>query len=84
MKQWIKWRLVNFICETKQMSKHNNLIVITCSRKVVQWPETMRFQVVYFSYIYIHWAVRHEEQVLKSKNRFFLFFYITVRIRWQE
>ena len=48
-KQWIQESVVNFVCETKSVSKQDDLIPITHSNKIVQWTETIRFP-SYFSF----------------------------------
>ena len=35
--------VVNFICETKSVSKQHATILIPCPSKIVQWTETMLF-----------------------------------------
>ena len=54
-KQWIKGSLASLICETKSLSMQDLLIMITCSSKNVQSPETLLFKLTTFPYI--HWVV---------------------------
>ena len=49
LKWWIQGSLVNFICETKPVSKQEVFIMVTCSSKVMQWTETIISQVGHFS-----------------------------------
>ena len=51
-KQWIKGNVVNFISETKSMSKQDVHIVVTCPSKVVQWTEIMLYKLAAFPYIH--------------------------------
>ena len=54
-KQWIKASLVNFICETKSVSKQD---LVTCPNNFVQWNEAwfsswLHFLIFIESYRYI-------------------------------
>ena len=46
--QWIQGSVVNFICETKSVSKQDVLIMVTWPSKVVQWTETMLYKLATF------------------------------------
>ena len=54
MKQWIDGSLVNWICETKSVSKQHIPFMITCSNKTVLSPETMLSTLANFPCI--HWV----------------------------
>ena len=65
-KQWIKGSVVNFICETKSVSKQDALIMVACPSKVVQGTETMLSKLATFSCI--HWVVIHLPKNLINLN----------------
>ena len=67
-KQWIKENVVNFICESKSVSKQDVLIMVTWPSKVVQWTETMLSKFATFHYI--HWV----DQTPKCLKTFWLIF----------
>ena len=51
-KQGIKGSTVNFICETKSVSKQDALILLTCSCKILQITKTIVSKLATFPYIY--------------------------------
>ena len=53
-KQWIKGSLVNLICAAKSLSKQDLPIMVTCSSKIVQSPETILSKLATFPCI--HWV----------------------------
>ena len=61
-KQWIKENVVNFLCETKSVSKQDALILIARSSKIVQWTKTMLSKLTTFPCI--HWVMETKLFVL--------------------
>ena len=70
-KQWIKGNLVNFICEAKSVSKKDVLIEITCSLKVVQWPETMLSKLAIFSLYSLSRQSLHEFRCSFAQSQYY-------------